>query len=63
MTKLTYTWTDGFTFRNFKTYPEAITYRVMHGGNFKAVYTEDKDIDYDAPNPARKSYAQRLLAY
>jgi hypothetical protein len=64
MTRLIYTWTDNRdSFRNFKTYPEVIEYQKIHGGRFKATYIEDKDVDYVAPNPNRKSYAKRLIAY
>lgn len=64
MTKLTYTWTNGkYSFKNFKTYSEVVEYQKKNGGTFKANYIEEKDVDYNAPNPKRKSFAKRLVAY
>lgn len=62
MTKLIYAWTNGIEYRNFKTYPQVVAFKNLCGGAFKAHYIEDKDVDYEAPNPARKSYAKRLIA-
>jgi len=63
MTKLIYTWTDNRnSFRNFETYPEVVEYQRVHGGRFKANYIEGKDVDYCAPNPNTKRFAQRLCA-
>lgn len=63
MTKLIYTWTDNRdSFRNFKAYPEVVEYQRVHGGTFKANYIEGKDVDYVAPNPNTKRFANRVVA-
>lgn len=62
MTNLKHVWTNGMDSKIFTTYPEVVDYKRVHGGSFRAIYVENKDIDYVAPNPNRKSYAKRLVA-
>ena len=62
MTNLKYVWTNGTDSQIFTTYPEVVDYKRIHGGSFRAIYIEGKDIDYDAPNPNTKRYAKRLVA-
>ncbi len=63
MTKLTYTWSNKVSSKIFKTYSEVVKWTKANGGTFKINYIEGKDVDYVAPNPNTKRFAQRLHAW
>lgn len=63
MTKLTFVWTsNNGTSIEMTSYTQALERVKKFGGSFETKYIEGKDVDYVAPNPARKSYAKRLVA-
>jgi hypothetical protein len=61
MTKVTYIWTNGNTYRVFKSHAEVMTQIRDVGGTFTTHYTEGKDVDYCAPNPNTKRFKNRLV--
>ena len=63
MTKLSYTWTsNNGTEIEMTSYAKALERVKKFGGSFKVNYIEGKDVDYVAPNPNTKRFAQRLCA-
>ena len=61
MTKLNYVWTNGNTYRVFKSYAEVKAQVNNVGGTFTTNYIEGKDVDYVAPNPNTKRFANRVV--
>lgn len=63
MTRLTFVYTsNNGTSIEMTSYAQALERVKKFGGSFVSKYIEGKDVDYIAPNPNTKRFAQRLCA-
>lgn len=63
MTKVIYLWTsNNGTEIEMTSYTQALERVKKFGGRFISKYIEGKDVDYVAPNPNTKRFANRVCA-
>ena len=62
MTKLNYLWiSNNGTEIEMTSYTQALERVKKFGGRFITKYIEGKDVDYVAPNPNTKRFANRVI--